>query len=835
MAFNNINSNSAGSYVDIYFFGSDTYANNLIGVRLNINGTLQNFFITSAWDLQSSVPGMFDVWDANGDSYPVATVRENFYNVFMSYVVPTMPESNKVSLTRIQLSGGRLGVRIAYTGQIYTAIDSVYLVGVNYDHYVYIPSAPVNNWSLLVNGFRASVIDYGQRCVPRLTFFGGFPQFRLTADPTSPKIDRDLTGNTATDYQPSIDRYAGADLSLRQIQRWDAANKGVLAKFPNNDSTYLPNIPRPIINSVSLTKQTDVLYLCTAEMGWDTAPIINDAANVYYCDLQYKIDSGAYQSGSTFVLSFGTYTLTVKDEVGYETSYTFEVSQEAADKPEPYIMFPIANPLRFIEQKANKYKRDDNTLFNDYYIQNVQHRYFRQPIQLNTVVSTQFRSTYDNHVVNVRNCEGDIVDTLTPVKKVDNLNKTDYRDCLLTGVDGESFIMFKFGNIYDTSTGNVTETYEQATGKLPSFVRENMKVLLTSQPQKAEVNIKMRDTLQEGDILRLIIEGTTYRFVCASQTDPEYAGFDGYFPLNSNVNAVVVVLLVFLSSHENDYTASFAGNLITVQSKTVSASFAVRMGGSSSVFVERNYLESETNTINTSKDVDRIEYNETYKCWGVFVAYDWHGNDIECKCLSTYNEEDYNIFEFQYISGLEGHYTFEVEATDPHPAYNDVLFKSEPIIVKQFDECVTISYSSADNQSNIDYRTGIEFSIFAPGRFDKYTPKNEDENMQNDRGDVKILKSIYQRNITLEVVPVPAWLIEKLIIATSQQNVQINGLRAVCNESASVESLIENNNPFYSMTAVFNITNNMAIGQSMGIVGESVGVLGASDEFVIGV
>ena len=46
---------------------------------------------------------------------------------------------------------------------------------------------------------------------------------------------------------------------------------------------------------------------------------------------------------------------------------------------------------------------------------------------------------------------------------------------------------------------------------------------------------------------------------------------------------------------------------------------------------------------------------------------------------------------------------------------------------------------------------------------------------------------------------------------------------------------MEQNNPLYTMTCDFNINKNISVTQSAGIVSESVAVLGATEETVIGV
>lgn len=182
----------------------------------------------------------------------------------------------------------------------------------------------------------------------------------------------------------------------------------------------------------------------------------------------------------------------MRDEVGYETSIAFDVTEAAAEKPEPFFAVPVTNPLRFVDQAPQRFKRSDNTPTMSIQLGTYSRDFSGSQWSLVAAYTHSIPLNFDNHIVKVYDCQGLEVYSVLPVLKIENLNLKDWRDCRLkaTGDDYVN-ILFRGGNIYDLQTGAISDTYEQVGGKLPSFAREGMQIELSSSPQAAETNIKV--------------------------------------------------------------------------------------------------------------------------------------------------------------------------------------------------------------------------------------------------------------------------------------------------------------------------------------------------------
>jgi hypothetical protein len=807
-----------------------------VGVKLNINGTEQDIVLIAIEAATANAPG-FVVKITGGAYLTDLQIRDNFVTAISGTLFPPFPERDKLAFNKLTFSGGVPGVQIKYTGNIYAVVESLVT-----DSFGVLSFGASYDFDSGVNGFRTDQLnDKATTFVIKQNVKGGFTPFRNDANTGAPSFGRDTAGDITTDFLPPFLRYSPANYQTsKRINTYDFKNKPKVLLSPPFDSQYLPNIPVPSLQSVSITKLNATQYEVEANVTWNTAAIVNDVSNVYYPELLFDFDGeGDWQPSAKFIVPAGSYTISVRDEVGFETSIAFDVTEAAAEKPEPFFAVPVTNPLRFIDQAPQRFKRSDNTLYNEYSIRNVFPRFFRQPMELGQLIRTQFRSNYDNHIVKVYDCQGVEVDSILPVLKIENLNLKDWRDCRLKAA-GDDYvnILFRGGNIYDLQTGAISDTYEQVGGKLPAFAREGMQVELSSSPQAAETNIKVLAPLILDDFLTITIGATTYRFICGYEDDPaypEYEGYDGYFIPGALVSYVYQVINSKVTLFHPNYAATLDGDTVTISASATGTAYTTRVIANSGNFEESDWLAGIDNDINGVFKVEAVLYDETEKAWVCQIPFFWDEGAINAKCLSSYNLETYNIWEFDYLPAMKGQFTFELTGDDADPRYNDQLWKSEPILVDQFDNCVTIEYSSDENRSEIDYRTGISFAIYAPGRFDRFNPSSEDESTMNDDGDIKLLKSIYSRVITLEVNPIPEWLIEKLMTATGQSNVDIQGLSATRKDQPEIESLMEQNNPLYTMTCDFNVNKNISVTQSAGIVSESVAVLGATEETVIGV
>lgn len=437
--------------------------------------------------------------------------------------------------------------------------------------------------------------------------------------------------------------------------------------------------------------------------------------------LQYSLDNINFQSSNNFyVFVSGDFTAYVVDKYGclFSTKFTVDLEER---KGAPYFDIEITNPLRLVDQNITGIKNISNQLAANYDIPNVEDRFFRQPFKIGDIIRTQFKSNYSDHEVRVYNC-GNLIETITPVLKIENTNRLDKRDVVIrTGSPNKTNVAFPQGNIYDPITNDVIDTYFQFDGRLPSFVRVGM-------------------------------------------------------------------LLTF----------------------------------------------NEPNALTGTFEVEEIIFDERLQSWVAVITATILGHETAVQVLSTYNLEEYNIYEFE-LTYPEGQYHIEVVATDDNALYPDVLWESEPFFFSDDIEVVTIDYSSNVNQSLIDYRTDIEFRLCVPGRFAKYQPTTESETFKDDLGNLYLQKNTYNRMWEVETSLIPWWLAEKLIIASKHKILKIDGISVVNSETPEVTDRLGERNPFYQVIGMYQENIDISVTDETGIISGARGILGGNENQVIGI
>lgn len=435
---------------------------------------------------------------------------------------------------------------------------------------------------------------------------------------------------------------------------------------------------------------------------------------------QFSIDGINFQSSNSFeVNTNGQYEITAIDDLGCRKSAFATVDLEER-KSAPYFDIEITNPLRLVDQNITGIKNISNQLAANYDIPNVEDRFFRQPFKIGDIIRTQFKSNYSDHEVRVYNC-GNLIETITPILKIENTNQLDKRDVILhTGAPNKTNVAFPQGNIYDPITNDVIDTYFQYDGRLPSFVR--------------------------------------------------------------------------------------VGMLLTFNQPVLTGTF----------------------------EVEEIIFDERLQSWVAVITATMLGSETAVQVLSTYNLEEYNIYEFE-LTYPEGQYHIEIVATDDNALYPDVLWESEPFFFSDDIDVVTIDYTSNVNQSLIDYRTDIEFRLCVPGRFAKYQPTTESETFKDDLGNLYLQKNTYNRMWEVETSLIPWWIAEKLIIASKHKILKIDGISVVNSETPEVTDRLGERNPFYQVIGMYQENIDISVTDETGIISGARGILGGNENQVIGI
>ncbi len=263
-----------------------------------------------------------------------------------------------------------------------------------------------------------------------------------------------------------------------------------------------------------------------------TATLVPEIENAGDIELSYTFstDDITYGAGNVFHgLTPGSYTGYVLDNFGCKKSGLFTVVGVTVDKPDPICIIENANSLKFYEAQTEafdgktSFPNADNSSFigEEQLYFNTEKRGYAQKFQQNDAPTTQIKSNYDNHAINVRkfttveNYLSSLDDSLLPLsagKVGDNILQDDKRDCkIIGGGTGKTLIYFPGGNIYIPDTTTVDRPYSNPQLLLPPFlddgtIASGVKVTLSG-------NAVLNGTFDvEGDI-QFEDDGTTGRAI----------------------------------------------------------------------------------------------------------------------------------------------------------------------------------------------------------------------------------------------------------------------------------------------------------------------------------
>lgn len=199
------------------------------------------------------------------------------------------------------------------------------------------------------------------------------------------------------------------------------------------------------------------------------------AGTVNITPFQFSIDDIVFQSSNVFEIAVsGNFTAYVIDKYGCKKSVGFTINIEER-KADPYFKIEITNPLRAVDQNYTGIKNITNQLSANIDLANIESRFYRQPFRIGDIARTQIKANYETLAVKIYNCNDELVDTLTPELKIENINQLDKRSVIIApGEAGQTHVAMMTGTIYDPITGDAIDTYYQSGGRLPSFVRVGM-------------------------------------------------------------------------------------------------------------------------------------------------------------------------------------------------------------------------------------------------------------------------------------------------------------------------------------------------------------------------
>lgn len=234
----------------------------------------------------------------------------------------------------------------------------------------------------------------------------------------------------------------------------------IVFKAVRNSQSVTQNI------SVPSLLNTPIVNVISTPFGATVSALIPNAVGL---ELQYSLDSVNWQTSNVFSgLDIGNYVLYVKDQLGCSKNKTFSVLENSFGY-KPYVFISKENSFRFKEPNG-VYLTDENQFFNQSY--NTINYCFIQDFLNTDIITTQFKSNYQNVSAFVTDLDSGLETQIPVVKRTNNLGiKQKYSNVKKYKINNTQFgVYFESGNILDYDTNLPIEGYS-LNGSLPIWAK----------------------------------------------------------------------------------------------------------------------------------------------------------------------------------------------------------------------------------------------------------------------------------------------------------------------------------------------------------------------------
>jgi len=169
---------------------------------------------------------------------------------------------------------------------------------------------------------------------------------------------------------------------------------------------------------------------------------------------------------------------------------------------------------------------------------------------------------------------------------------------------------------------------------------------------------------------------------------------------------------------------------------------------------------------------------------------------ITAALITSYDQDDDGTDDLFFFSFNVDFSLFTTE-TFITVTQGSVVYKSEPIIgdVEMSEltngELLKIEYYNEDNAFQLDFSTGITFSLYVPSILRDYTTGG-DNSIYDNQDELEKLKETVQRLLSFQTIEIPRYLAETLKIASSMDNFIVNDIsytRAEQPEITAIEGI----------------------------------------------
>jgi hypothetical protein len=215
--------------------------------------------------------------------------------------------------------------------------------------------------------------------------------------------------------------------------------------------------------------------------------------------------------------------------------------------------------------------------------------------------------------------------------------------------------------------------------------------------------------------------------------------------------------------------------------------------------------------------IEEIVYDDTKNADVIVISNIYTGVDTTVIAASSYNRENYEIYEFtiDMVDYIDQYFRLELSNTDSH--FTTITHLSEQIWCKvKHEKVLEISYRNPTN-TDIFYATEITNLIRIPYHLIKGKVDEDSELHKTDTTAILLNADMYEVNdFIFEPVTLEIW--RKLMQALSHEIVTINGVGYAKNGNFNTEGPLEESN-LYVLTATMMKTGSVYNSQSSGNLG----------------
>ena len=198
------------------------------------------------------------------------------------------------------------------------------------------------------------------------------------------------------------------------------------------------------------------------------------------------------------------------------------------------------------------------------------------------------------------------------------------------------------------------------------------------------------------------------------------------------------------------------------------------------------------------------------------------------KGTSVRNINNYEVFEYDFdFNTLNGDYYIKIEATDSE--FESVSYRTEWFNVKELQERTYVLqyYNTENNETN--YSTGIRNKIRIPYAETLTFGSIDTQDVYLTDTSAVSIEADFRKGYTLNIIPAPESFIDKIIAASSNDRLFMNGLSLVKNAEAEPERVGVSNLYKLTMQYVRSDYNFNSVSDDGSIVIPEGDVLGTDD------